>query len=246
MNENRTNPRAALELNALVRVKEADGVAWEEDARVISISRNGAGIMLPRPCKVGRLAGIVLPMPSELRAYDPDSEEYHVIGLVQYCTESALDDSTVYNVGLAFTGKEFPPSYEADPEQSYRISGKAGDGLWQITEVEQEFITRGGSRYWVNLDVTLSLIKRKKKDTDREETITQNIGERGASVFSTLDAKVGDKVKFGCKALDFYAVATVRNRNEAEGRMMTLHLEYIDQRIASEKLHSAQMRSREA
>jgi hypothetical protein len=114
------------------------------------------------------------------------------------------------------------------------------DGLWQITEAAQEYTERGGARYWLSLDVTLSTIKRKNRTTEKEETVTQNLSEKGASVYSSLLTRAGDKLKFACEPLDFHAIAIVRNCKVNKEKGMTLHLEFVDARIPVEKILALQ------
>jgi PilZ domain len=233
MTDMRTDPRVETDLRTLVQVKESDAETWKEIVRVDSVSRQGAAFELSRPCGVGRLVALVLPMPPELRAYDVNEKAYPVMGLVQYCKASGEGDEASYHIGVAFIGKHVPESYKADPQQSYRISGMSAEGLWQITESEKEFVSRKGARYWLNLDVTVSTVR----GQDKVRTVTQNISSHGAAVYSSLDIQPGEKVKFGCEALDFHAIAIVRNRKGTNERA-TLHVEFVDTEIPAEKLHS--------
>ena len=67
----------------------------------------------------------------------------------------------------------------------------------------------------------------------KENTVTRDISISGASFPCTLDAAVGERVKFACKEFDFYALAVVRNRNDAAS---TLHLQFIDAAFPINKL----------
>lgn len=244
MSENRKEERVETGLRTLVQVKESNEETWKEIITVTTVSRSGASFMLSRPCTVGQLAALVLPMPTELRAYDEFDDVYPVMGLVQYCNKSTIDGADVYNVGVAFIGKRLPESYRTDPRQSYRIIGMSKDGLWKIKEAETKFSNRSRPRYWLKLDVTITLIGKERQSTYKEHSVTQNIGERGASVFCSLEAKVGEKVKFGCKALDFHTIAFVRNRKEVANATPTLHLEFVDEQIPMEKIFFYQMAKR--
>jgi hypothetical protein len=70
----------------------------------------------------------------------------------------------------------------------------------------------------------------------REDTFTKNISGGGVSVACSLMAGVGDKVKFACKEIDFYAVALVRNRKVGANEGPTLHLQFIDTELPVEKV----------
>lgn len=225
--EHRQGNRLAAELKTIVQVKESEHESWKEVSKVVTVSRNGAGLRLTRPCAVGRLVTLVMPLDPDLRAYDKKEEVYPVMSIVQYCNASTIDGETVYNVGVGFVGKKMPESYKADPTQSYRISGMKKDGLWAITEAELQFKNRKQPRYWISVPVMVSLLQRGDSSGAKEETITKNICAGGVSVACTLDADIGDKVKFACGELDFYSMAIVRNRKKTKDGA-TLHLEFID------------------
>ncbi len=234
--DNRKVQRVPTELKTLVKVKESDDVVWKEVTKVTTVSRNGAGFYLTRECMVGRLVTLVMPLPDELRAYAYNEDLYPVMGLVQYCNASTVDKKTVYHVGVAFVGKQIPASYKADPQQSYRICAMTKDGLWEITEAGTPFQSRKDPRFCVPIEVTVSLLKNKKKAVSKETNITHNISASGVSVNCSLDANVGDTVKFASKEHNFYALAVVRNRHEREDKPPTLHLEFVDAKFPVDKI----------
>lgn len=244
--DSRKTDRADSELKTIVQVKESATESWKEVTKVTTVSKNGAGFSLPRPVKVGTLVTLVMPLDPELRAYDQDKDVYPVLGLVQYCNKGLVDDQTVYHVGVGFVGKNVPESFKNDPLQSYRISGMRKDGLWEITEAGTQFKNRKQPRYWIALPCTISLLQKSGQSNAREETYTQNIASGGVSVPCSLVAAIGDKVKFACKDIDFYAVALVRNRKPANNgnELPTLHLQFVDAELPVEKviaMRTAQM-----
>lgn len=216
------------ELQTIVQVKEGPTETWKEVTKVLTVSRNGAGFSLQRPCVVGRLVTLVMPLDPQLRAYDKDQQVYPVMGIVQYCNASTVNGKVIYNVGVGFVGKKIPDSYKADPTQSYRISGMKKDGLWVINEAESQFKNRKHARYWISLPVTVSLLQKAVNSGAKEETYTKNVGLGGVSVVCSLDTTIGEKVKFACKELNFYAIAIVRNRKQIKEEIPTLHLEFVD------------------
>lgn len=234
--EHRQEPRIESELKAVVQFKEGPDDAWKEITAVSTVSRNGAGFSLSRPCGVGRLVTIVLPMPAELRAYDEDKELYPIIGIVQYCNKGMIDSEEVYHVGVGLVGKKLPESFRADPRQNYRITGMNKDGLWEITESDSRFQKRKNPRYWISLPVSIALIQKEEKAIARQETYTKNIGAGGVSITSSLNANVGDKVKFACKAVDFYAIGVIKNIQTPKNESPTLHLEFLENEFPIEKL----------
>ncbi len=238
--DHRIAERVPTELKTIVQVKEGDGETWKEVTRVTTVSRNGAGFTLPRPCSVGRLITLVMPLDPELRAYDQDRELYPVMGIVQHCNASTVDGVTVYHVGVGFIGKEVPQSFKDDPSQNYRIAGMTTQGLWKVTEAETQFKKRRQPRYWVGIGVTISTLQKAGSSREKEDTHTINVASGGVSVVSSLPAGVGDKVKFACKGLNFYAIAIVRNRKIRKDELPTLHLEFVDAHFPVEKVIPAQ------
>lgn len=234
--EHRVAERVPTELKTIVQVKSADGDAWKEVTKVTTVSRNGAGFSLPRPCSVGTLITLVMPLDPALRAYDLDRELYPVMGIVQHCNPAKVNGETVYHVGVGFIGKEVPQSFKDNPEQNYRIAGMTKDGLWKVTEADSQFKKRRHTRHWVGLGVTISQLQRAGNSGAKEETHTINVAAGGVSVVSSLDASVGEKVKFACKSVNFYAIAIVRNRKVRAGELPTLHLEFIDSEFPVEKV----------
>jgi hypothetical protein len=227
-NESRNSPRQALKLEAIIKVTEPDGTTWKEIAAVTTVSRTGLGFTLSRPCIVGRLVTMVLPMPTELRAYDHHGELYPVMALVQNCYRSSESDEEVFHIGVALIGKEIPESFKSDPCQNFRIDGMGENGLWKVVETKQAFTARRHQRYWKQLRVTLTLLKSETKTIVKESTVTRNIAAKGASVVSELDAEIGDRIKFNCKDVDFFSLAIVRDRKVSADTGTTLHLEFID------------------
>ena len=226
--DHRAAERVPTELKTIVQIKEGENETWKEVATVTTVSRNGAGFGLTRPVVVGRLVTLVMPLDPDLRVYDREKEVYPVMGIVQHCNASTIDDETIYHVGVGFIGKEIPASFKADPTQNYRICGMTKDGLWKVAEAAAQFKKRGKPRYWLGIGVTISQLQRAENSGAKEDTFTVNIAAGGVSVVSTLDANVGEKVKFACKELDFYSMAIVRNRKTRKDEMPTLHLEFID------------------
>ncbi|MEP6788918.1 MAG: hypothetical protein ABJB40_10835 [Acidobacteriota bacterium] len=228
------------ELKATVQVRETPTDSWKETPTVTAVSRNGAGFILSRKCEVGRLIAVALPLSAELRAYDENTEMYYVMAIVQYCNEGVADGKTVYHVGVGFIGKQMPASFRADPTQNYRIMAMKKDGLWEVTEAKAQFKNRKNPRYGVALPVVLSLIQKEKRLVTKEETFTKNLALGGVAVTSSLDARIGDKIKFACSAVDFYAIAEVRARMGRTSESTTLHLKFIDAQFPLEKLFQMQ------
>ncbi len=234
--EARIVSRISIDLPTVVQIKESEKETWRGMTDIMTISRNGAGFTLPRPCAIGRIVRLVLPMPLELRAYDVSEELYPIMAVVQNCNKISDDSEGLYHVGVALIGKKVPESYLENPLQTYRINGMSEDGLWTVLEAQTPHKERKHTRYWAQLDVRLTLLDKDTRQVTKETTTTRNVGFKGASVASSLDAKVGDTVKFACKGLNFYAMAVVRNRRKLVDQKPTLHLEFIECTFPVEKL----------
>lgn len=238
----RTSLRDGAKLQTIVQIKDGLGENRREITNVTTISKNGAGFNLARPCTVGGLVTLVLPMPVELRVYDETERLYPVMGLVQYCNEGEVDGEKCHHVGVALIGKEVPESFKENPLQSYRITGMAKTGLWTIVETDTDFKARRQPRYWVQLDVTISLLQKEKKTVVKEKAVTQNVGTNGSAVKCLVKASAGDKVKFACSEFDFYTIAIVKSQKEDAGQPSTLHLEFLENEFPVEKLLEAMNR----
>ena len=228
--------RTSSVLQAVVQVKENETNTWKEVTDVKSVSRNGAGFILSRPCKVGRLITMVLPLDPALRAYDHDKKLYPVLGIVQYCNPAPLKGQTRYHVGVGFVGKNIPESFKKDPTQDFRIMGMNKEGLWLVSEADLEFKKRQDPRFWISIGICVSAVRSSVK----EMTHTKNISARGLSIASKLDAAIGEKVKLACPDLDFYAFAVVRNRNARKGEPPILHVELLETEFPIDKLIASQ------
>lgn len=214
-----------------VYVKESAESSWSEAIDVTVMSRFGAGFDLSRECRVGSLILLDIALPAEFRAFDQDKELYSVVALVQHCDERVIGNKRVYHISVMFVGKNFPDSYRADPQQAYRLSGSAGHGLWNISECSNHYKSRRYPRFGLKLEVEIGLIQRDKRAVIKEQTVTRDICAAGVSVISTLDAKVGDKVKFACPQIDFYAIAIIVKRRTLFGIQDTLHLKFVDDKF---------------
>lgn len=249
--EKRRSQRFSHPEYVIVKAKISDEEFWKEKATLKSVSRLGAGFDIEKPCKVGQLISLLIPMPPNLRLYDHDKQLYRIWGLVQHCHGVSYDDFTGYNVGVAFIGKDAPQSFYERPEQSYRIVGLSEEGVWKITEAEREFVNRKHPRLWVSIPALLKVEnvtgetdetgeptgeKNDVQETDFIDCQTENISRSGAAVFCETPAVVGDHVKFSCPQMDFVTDAIVRNRRGNGNTIPKIHLEFIENEFPVEKL----------
>lgn len=223
-------------LHAVVKGKENGDRQWKEVSELIGFSATGASFNLPRECEPGTLVLLMLPIPPYLRFYDYDKEFYRVWGLVQHCEPIVPDRAAKFHVGVAFIGKNSPRSYKKDPDQHYRITGVSSDGMWKVTELATAFKKRGGVRFWMPVDLYLALIDTKVGATGGERTVAENVSRGGATVFTTLNVGVGDRVKFISEQYDFSGLAVVCNVQSGTGNRTRLHLKFVETTFPVETL----------
>ena len=214
--------------NFVVKGKDSKLRPWSESAKLESLSGSGAGFLISEECLVGRLVSLILPMPKHLRRYDADKRLYRVWGLVQYCYKAADDSAAGFHAGVAFIGKDAPESYVKDPMHSYRVCGVDRNGLWKIEELENPFKQRSSVRYRNSLEVSIYQLDENQRSIAGEQTVTENISESGALVFSDLRLSVGDSVKFQSNSPAFSSICIVRHRRIGLDDRMRLHLEFVD------------------
>ena len=245
-NEKRRSPRFSLPEYVIVKAKMNADDFWKEKALLKSVSRLGAGFELEKPCKIGQLISLLIPMPVNLRLYDHDKQLYKIWGLVQHCHSVSNDNFTGYNVGVAFIGRDAPESFFERPDQSYRITGLNEEGVWKISEAEREFINRKHPRMWVSMPAQLKLDSVNSSEETSDEMdlskaifvdcVTENLSRSGAAVFCETSASVGDHVKFACPQYDFTTDAIVRNRRGNGNTIPKIHLEFLGNEFPIERL----------
>ena len=215
-------------LEAIVKGKDHDFQPWSEKAQVTSLSSSGAGLFMSVPCTVGCLISLLMPVPTHLRKYDLDKRLYRVWGLVQYCYEAGGTETAGFHVGVALIGKDAPASYTRHPMQSYRVCGMDSDGLWTVEELKGSFRQRSSVRYWNSIEVSLYQLDDEMNSTISEQTVTENISESGASVFSGLLVESGDRIKFKSISPRFTSLAVVRRRRVGDDKQARIHLEFVE------------------
>lgn len=219
---------SSLSISAVVKGKDVNFKPWSETADITSLSSSGAGFFITVPCTVGQLVSLIMPMPPQFRKYDLDKRLYRVWGLVQYCYESGGEDSPGFHVGVALIGKDAPESYTMSPQQSYRVSGMERNGLWKVEELEGTFTKRSSTRYWNAIDTTLYQLDDEQRTVATEKTVTENISQSGALVFSELRVAVGDRIKLQSNSPSYSGLCVVRHRRIGPDDRTRLHLEFVD------------------
>jgi hypothetical protein len=224
--------RIVLSLPLRVEAADAENVVWREITHLESVSDAGAGFYLARPFEIGQLLFLTMPLESDLRRYDHDKEQYSIWGVVRHCHRALKIKTSVYNIGVAFIGQTPPASYLQNPLTIYRLGERGEDGLWQISETTQPAQNRRQkTRYTIPIEVFVAVCDADENILAQEKTVTENISETGASVFSGLQLNIGDRVKVIKQHGNFSAPAIVRNRRVGEDNLPRLHLEFVNVRF---------------
>src|SRR6185436_2855966 len=116
-NWKRIRERLELKLPVRVNCRETPGQDWTEVTRLLNVTPFGAGFTLKRPIEKGRIIHMTIPMPRQLRVFDHVEDQYRVWALVRHVRSVAPAGSNalLFEVGVAFIGKNPPRSYADDP-----------------------------------------------------------------------------------------------------------------------------------
>lgn len=232
--DSRMIQRFTLQLPARIIGKETIDETWQEITHIQDVSAYGAAFTLQRPVNIGQILNLTSPIPQKLRCYDYFETNYKIWTLVRRIEK--LPDSEVFAVGIAFIGKDSPKSYLQNPATLYEISERKNNGLWDVIETgreEEEALPKDDNRKDSRLQIPVNVIIERYDDKgnliESENTITENISIRGASVFSTLKLSVGSFVRFNCASHNVSILAIVHVIRLGDDGFPRLHLEFIDQ-----------------
>jgi hypothetical protein len=235
--ENRRIQRIALPLPVRVEVKLDAETTWYEITRLDDVSAFGAGFVLKRPIKRGRLVVMTIPMPRQLRSFDYSEPQYRVWGLVRRCIAIGNSRETQYSIGVAFVGKTPPADYNDHPSRLYDISHQDADGrgFWHIGPADLLGDDRGlpadqrrQTRYAIPESLTLQQTDEKGNVLMSETTVTENISLGGAAVFTTLQIEPGTFLRVRSEVHNIEILSVVRRSRVGEDGITRLHIEFID------------------
>lgn len=220
-----------------VHCRETLDAEWTEVTRCLDLTPFGASFSLSRPTERGRLLHLTMPMPRQLRVFDHIEDQYRVWSLVRSTTWLPTTDGTGggdrrgFVVGVAFVGKRPPASYQQNPSLRYEARG-AGESLeaLQLRVVEpprQSPTTERETRLHAPIEMSIEVPGEQGEAGAREETVTENISRRGATVYTTLPVTVGRFVRLTGARGGTTIFAAVRGRTEGAGGVARLHLEFV-------------------
>jgi len=229
----RIRERLELQLPVRVRCRETADLEWTEVTRLIDVTPFGAGFTLKRPVEKGRLLHMTIPMPRQLRVFDHVEDQYRVWAVVRYIRPSALTEkkAAAFEVGVAFIGKQPPRSYEGDPSKRYEVSAFTG----QLTTVEEWVATeltasdnRTQTRHNIPVDMLLETLNEKGEVDFSEQTVTENISQKGAAVYTSLTLPVGRFIRLSSEQYKTSVYAAVRGSSMGPAGVPRIHVEFID------------------
>ena len=229
----RIRERLELQLPVRVRCRETADLEWTEVTRLADVTPFGAGFSLKRPVEKGRLLHMTIPMPRQLRVFDHVEDQYRVWALVRYLrpVPPVEGKPAAFEVGVAFIGKQPPRSYEEDPAKRYEVSAFTG----QLTTVEEwtpaeltASDNRSHTRHNIPVDMLLETLDEKGEVDFSEQTVTENISQKGAAIYTSLSLSVGRFIRLSSEQYKTSVYAAVRGASMGPAGVPRVHVEFID------------------
>ena len=228
-NWKRIRERLPLSLPVRVRGRETPTFEWNEVTRLSNVTPFGAGFTLRHPTEKGRLLHMTIPMPRQLRVFDHVEDQYRIWAVVRYIKTSVADGTTVFDVGVAFIGKRPPASYENEPWKRYEITNTAFQAAKSPDEIVIPFADqRSYTRHNIPVDMRIEVIDETGAVIEGEQTVTENISTKGATLFTTLEIPTGRFVRLRSEQYNITAHAAIRSRSTGVDGVPRIHVEFID------------------
>ena len=224
-----------LALPVRVHCRESLDHEWTEMSRLVDVTPFGARLRLKRPTEIGRLVLLTLPMPRQLRCFDHIEDQYRVWSLVRNVKllDPRAEKGALVEIGVAFVGKRPPRSFDVDPARRYEIAQSNTEaGLWAVKEESGESLTEAPekpreTRHNMPIEVLIEVFAQDGSFSETEKTVTENISQHGAAVFTTLKLSTGRFVKVSSEQYQTSVLAVVRTRRVGANGIARLHLEFI-------------------
>jgi hypothetical protein len=172
---------------------------------------------------------MTIPMPRQLRVYDHLEDQYRIWAIVRYMRPSVSDDRTVFDVGVAFIGKRPPASYKEEPWRRYDIATNTFQGETNPDDLLTPFADqRAYTRHSIPVDMRVEVIDVNGQLTNSEQTVTEEISTRGATLFTTLQIPKGRFIRVISEQYGITALAAIRSRSTGADGVPRIHVEFID------------------
>jgi len=200
--------------------------------RLNDVTPFGCGFALKRPTEKGRILHMTIPMPRQLRVFDHAEDQYRVWALVRYAKPTIPPDQKIvaFEVGVAFIGKRPPASYETEPWRRYDIAATSFQSMASTEEIKPIPTSdqRIHTRHNIPVDMQVEVINEKGTVGQTEQTVTENISRRGATLFTTLDIPIGRFIQLTSGQYGMTVFAAVRARSTGADGIARIHVEFID------------------
>ena len=235
-NWKRIRERLELKLPVRVQCRETSDFEWVEITRLINVTPFGAGFTLKRPIERGRLIHMTIPMPRQLRTFDHVEDQYRVWALVRYVRPVSDTEGkrVVFEIGVAFVGKRAPKSFETDPTTRYEIAASATDAL-PLSSNPEDVVgplttkdKRAFTRHNIAVDMFLETFDEKGDVNSTEETVTEEISQHGATIFTSLSVDNGRFIRLTSQQFQISVYAVVRSQTKGTDGVPRIHVEFID------------------
>lgn len=229
----RIRERLELKLPVRVRCRETSEFEWVEITRLIDVTPFGAGFTLKRPVEKGRLLHMTIPMPRQLRVFDHVEDQYRVWALVRYVKPTTVvgSQNPVFEVGVAFIGKHAPRSYAEDPARRYEIGGRTSESLSMVEDWAPQSASadkRIYTRHNIPVDMLIETLNDKGEVEQSEQTVAENISEKGAALYTTLELPIGRFVRLTSEQYKLTVHAAVRGCSMGPSGVPRIHVEFVD------------------
>jgi hypothetical protein len=227
----RIRERLALHLPVRIRCRETPDFEWTEMTRLGNVTPFGAGFSLKRPTEKGRLLHMTIPMPRQLRVFDHVEDQYRIWAIVRHVKVSTSDKRTVFDVGVAFIGKRAPASYETEPWKRYDIL----TNVFQAAAAPEEMLRalpstdqRTHTRHNIAVDMRVEALNVNGEVIESEDTVTEHISGKGATLFTTLQTPAGRFIRLTSDQQGITAHAAIRSRTTGADGIPRIHVEFVD------------------
>lgn len=228
-NWKRIRERLALHLPVRVQGRETPDFEWNEITRLTNVTPFGAGFPLKHPTEKGRLLFMTIPMPRQLRVFDHVEDQYRIWAIVRYMKASVTEKGTVFDIGVAFIGKKPPASFEQEPWKRYDISTSTFQALAAPEDILIPLTDqRTQTRYNIAVDMRVELIDLNGEVVMSEQTVTEDISTKGATIFTTLQIPQGRFIRLTSDQHGITTHAAIRSRSTGADGVPRIHVEFID------------------
>ena len=228
-NYQRIRERLPLSLPVRVRGRDTTTFEWTEMTRLTNVTPFGAGFTLKHPTEKGRLLHMTIPMPRQLRVFDHVEDQYKIWAVVRYIKTTIVENRTVFEVGVAFIGKRPPASYEKEPWTLYDVTNTGFQAAKSAEEIVIPFADqREYTRHHMAVDMRIEIVDDNGKVIEDEQTVTENISTKGATLFTTLEVPLGRFVRLTSEQYKLTVHAAIRSRTKGADGVPRIHVEFID------------------